>query len=328
MSCYLKGILSKLMWIGVLASVAISAQASRETTYLHTDHLGTVVAATDESGSIVYRKQFDDYGDWLNTSSSVAENHPEGYTGKPLLEEAGLVYMGARFYDPEIGRFLSPDPVGFDVQEPMLFNKYLYGSNNPVLMVDPDGNRPVEYYRVEPTYSTVSAGHLKEFYGDHGFITSASTEEDERAVEFMENAIVGGVSMIPIMRGAQLAVNATRSIRAARGANSALKQFGRSVDDLSSAASQAINKEGLTAAARALTKHASGQRSSGSFPKLTGGIAEQNKAAREIVDEILGNSQSSFTNLSRGGLEVRAPDGRGLRYNSDGKLSGFLDPRK
>lgn len=113
---------------------------------------------------------------------------------------------------------------------------------------------------------------------------------------------------------------------AAKGSATALQIFGgRSVDDLAAAASNPINKEGLTQAARALTKHASGQRESGTFPKLSGGIKQQNETAQQIVDEILNNPKSTLTNLGRGGLEVRAPDSRGLRYNSDGSLSGFVD---
>ncbi|AWQ82335.1 hypothetical protein CSC33_5004 [Pseudomonas aeruginosa] len=108
----------------------------------------------------------------------------------------------------------------------------------------------------------------------------------------------------------------------------ALHNFGgRSISDLSSAASNPINKEGLTEAARALTKHAAGQRETGTFPKLSGGIEKQNATAQKIVDEILSNPGSIFENLGRGGLTVRSPDGKGLRYDSDGTLSGFLDPK-
>lgn len=114
-----------------------------------------------------------------------------------------------------------------------------------------------------------------------------------------------------------------------KGSSSALQNFGgRTIDDLVESASELINTEGLTKAARALTKHASGQRASGTFPQLSGGIEKQNSTAYEIVSEILNNPSSTFSNLSRGGLAVRAPDGKGLRYNSDGSFSGFLDPRR
>ncbi|MEN1769652.1 hypothetical protein, partial [Pseudomonas aeruginosa] len=73
-----------------------------------------------------------------------------------------------------------------------------------------------------------------------------------------------------------------------KGSATALQNFGgRTANDLVAAATEPINKEGLTKAARALTKHASGQRATGTFPKLTGGIENQNSVAQKIVDEIV-----------------------------------------
>ncbi|EOZ0489737.1 TPA: hypothetical protein ACQGPN_005607 [Pseudomonas aeruginosa] len=113
-----------------------------------------------------------------------------------------------------------------------------------------------------------------------------------------------------------------------KGSATALQNFGgRTANDLVAAATEPINKEGLTKAARALTKHASGQRATGTFPKLTGGIENQNSVAQKIVDEIVTDPKAVYTNLSRGGLEIRVPDGRGIRYNSDGSFSTFLDPK-
>ncbi|MGH8601618.1 MAG: RHS repeat-associated core domain-containing protein, partial [Gammaproteobacteria bacterium] len=53
--------------------------------------------------------------------------------------DSGMVYAGARYYDPLIGRFMAVDPVGFKVSDPMTFNRYSYGNNNPYKYVDPDG---------------------------------------------------------------------------------------------------------------------------------------------------------------------------------------------
>ncbi len=51
--------------------------------------------------------------------------------------------MQARYYDPALGRFLSNDPVGFTPARPDLFNRYAYAANDPVNMVDPDGEHPI-----------------------------------------------------------------------------------------------------------------------------------------------------------------------------------------
>lgn len=55
---------------------------------------------------------------------------------------SGLVHLGAREYDPVLGRFLSVDPV-MDLSDPTQFNAYGYADNNPVTMSDPAGTRPL-----------------------------------------------------------------------------------------------------------------------------------------------------------------------------------------
>jgi RHS repeat-associated protein len=66
-----------------------------------------------------------------------------GYTGHEMLPEFGLISMNGHLYDPQIGRFLSPDNY---VQEPyssQSFNRYSYCMNNPLKYVDPDGENPI-----------------------------------------------------------------------------------------------------------------------------------------------------------------------------------------
>lgn len=52
-----------------------------------------------------------------------------------------------------------------------------------------------------------------------------------------------------------------------------------------------------------------------------------NPMTPQFVNEVLNNKNTVNTDLSRGGVEYRLPDGRGVRYNSDGSFSGFLDPK-
>jgi 5-methylcytosine-specific restriction endonuclease McrA len=56
----------------------------------------------------------------------------------------GLTYMGARYYDPLIGRFMGVDPVGFMDSNIHSFNRYAYANNNPSRFVDPDGHSPID----------------------------------------------------------------------------------------------------------------------------------------------------------------------------------------
>src|SRR5690606_21183330 len=95
----------------VLASVP--AQAGKITRYVHTDHLGSVSAKTDSTGVVMMRRSFTPYGE-----NEQAETDGPGYTGHYSDTGSGLVYMQQRYYDPEIGRFLSVDPVTFSPERP------------------------------------------------------------------------------------------------------------------------------------------------------------------------------------------------------------------
>lgn len=64
------------------------------------------------------------------------------------------------------------------------------------------------------------------------------------------------------------------------------------------------------------------------FDPLKGNTAQKNEAPGSFVNEVLNNKGTGRTDLSRDGVEYRLPDGRGVRYNSDGSFSGFLDPKR
>jgi len=61
------------------------------------------------------------------------------FTGQ-RLDSTGLYYYGARYYDPAIGRFISPDSIVQDFANPQTLNRYSYVLNNPLKYVDPTGN--------------------------------------------------------------------------------------------------------------------------------------------------------------------------------------------
>jgi RHS repeat-associated protein len=66
-------------------------------------------------------------------------NHAYRFTGKEL-EASGLYYYGARYYDPVIGRFISPDSIVQAPNDPQTLNRYSYCRNNPLIYTDPSGH--------------------------------------------------------------------------------------------------------------------------------------------------------------------------------------------
>jgi RHS repeat-associated protein len=107
-------------------------------TYQHTDALGSPVATTNSSKTVLQRSEYEPYGYLLNRPM---EDGP-GYTGHVTDAATGLVYMQQRYMDPLIGqRFLTVDPV--TAYSPGgAFNQYWYASANPYGFTDSDGRDP------------------------------------------------------------------------------------------------------------------------------------------------------------------------------------------
>jgi len=131
--------LVKKLWAGLLLAALLVTPAQAETvTYLHTDLLGSVVLETDQNRNVVQRYEYEPYG---LPRQAIAD--APGYTGHVHDAGSGLVYMQQRYYDPEVGRFLSVDPVGVDLARGANFNRYWYGNDNPYTYTDPDGRNAV-----------------------------------------------------------------------------------------------------------------------------------------------------------------------------------------
>ena len=125
--------------LAIACATAPQAQAGIKVTYFHNDATGTPVAASDEAGEVIWRKAFRPFGSELDDGGAIARDNTIGYTGHRFDSDLDLVYAGARYYDPMIGRFLSMDPVGFQEGNVHSFNKYTYVANNPYKYIDPNG---------------------------------------------------------------------------------------------------------------------------------------------------------------------------------------------
>lgn len=107
--------------------------------YQHTDALGTPVAVTDAAKAIVETFEYEPYGQLVN---STLKDGP-GFTGHVQDAATGLTYMQQRYYDPQVGLFLSVDPVtAYSNGDARFFTRYAYAFNNPYRFADPDGRAP------------------------------------------------------------------------------------------------------------------------------------------------------------------------------------------
>ena len=142
-----------LPWLAAvfLSMFATVSSASEGTiTYIHNDLLGSPVAATNQAGVVIWRESYTGYGERKNqpvdTAQSPRAANKVWYTSRHQDEDTGLVYMGARYYDPALGRFLSVDPVHFVETNSHSFNRYAYANNNPYKFKDPDGRQAAIFW--------------------------------------------------------------------------------------------------------------------------------------------------------------------------------------
>ena len=124
-----------------------------DTRYLHQDALGSVDTITDQHGNVIERLSYDPFGkrmgdDWRLSDPTALDyaflSHTNrGFTGHEHLDDVGLIHMNGRVYDPEIGRFLSADPVVPSANNAQAYNRYAYALNNPLKYTDPSGHNPL-----------------------------------------------------------------------------------------------------------------------------------------------------------------------------------------
>jgi RHS repeat-associated protein len=106
--------------------------------YLHGDHLGSTSLTTNASGAIVSQARYLPYGQsrWESGGSPTDFT----FTSQRVDSYMELGDYGARWYDPAIGRFISPDTIIPDPSSPQSFNRYSYVLGNPLRFVDPSGH--------------------------------------------------------------------------------------------------------------------------------------------------------------------------------------------
>ncbi len=105
--------------------------------WLVPDHHDTTSVAVDSKTLATTTRYTTPFGESRGTDpTGWPDDH--GFLGKPQDKTTGLTNVGAREYDPSIGRFLSVDPV-MDTSDPQQMLGYTYGNNNPTTMSDPTG---------------------------------------------------------------------------------------------------------------------------------------------------------------------------------------------
>ncbi|WP_242337481.1 RHS repeat domain-containing protein [Anaeromyxobacter sp. SG66] len=162
----------------VLNDYYADAKVRPETYYYHPDHLGSTSWVTDQNGRVHEHVEYFPYGAvWRDPRSDVGASPVKGqrflFTGKELDEETGLYYFGARYWDPSLARWKTPDPADrLTDLVPSALDPYQYARWSPLRFVDPSGRQEVtqeelDYYfsqhRVADTKTRETFAKMKPF---------------------------------------------------------------------------------------------------------------------------------------------------------------------
>ena len=124
----------------------VARMAGSNLWYYHFDALGSTRLITNGSGTVTDKYAYDAYGALLahdRTANSIDQPHQYvgqlGYYTHYQEPEFGLLQLGVRFYDAEVGRFTQMDPLGLDGG----LNQFAYVEGDPISAVDPLGEKGV-----------------------------------------------------------------------------------------------------------------------------------------------------------------------------------------
>jgi RHS repeat-associated protein len=209
--------------------VRVDGGSNTQKSFLHRDHLNTVRLVTDGDGNIDERSNFQAFGkrDRIVVDSD-APRESKGFIGERDDPETGLLYLHARYYDPEIGQFISADTLDPNVPG-VETNRYAYADNDPVNKSDPNGH-------FIPVVAAAVAiwGGIEIGLSVYDVIDAVRTVFDPEASTADKVMSVGGVALGTVAPGAGYGVGAKTASKIGKKAGEVPVQayeVGR-VDDL------------------------------------------------------------------------------------------------
>ena len=138
-------------------SGVVGVKYNNATYFYRRDAQGNIIAILDSNGEVVVRYYYDAWGNNAVTDKDgneiTAIDHigylnPFRYRGYYYDTETELYFLQTRYYDPELGRFISQDSLDYADPETINgLNLYAYCNNNPVMHVDPNGNAWWEFWK-------------------------------------------------------------------------------------------------------------------------------------------------------------------------------------
>ena len=121
-----------------LGEQRVAMRTNGTLTWLVTDHLGSTNVTANADGSLQSEMRYRPFGETRYTNGITPTDYR--YTGQLQPAEAGLYFYSARWYDPQLGRFIQADTVVPGAGNPGAYDRYAYVLNNPINLTDPFGH--------------------------------------------------------------------------------------------------------------------------------------------------------------------------------------------
>ncbi len=179
--------------------------------WLYKDHLGSVVAITNDAGELVKRFRYDVFGkrseivptatDSVFYETSLASmfvlaeisDSTRGFTGHEHVDNADIIHMNGRIYDPTLGRFLQADPFIQAPKNSQNYNRYSYVLNNPLSYTDPSGYFFKKLFKfVKKYWRTIAAIVISVYLPGASFLAGYSTATVGAITGFVSGAVASG----------------------------------------------------------------------------------------------------------------------------------------
>jgi RHS repeat-associated protein len=166
---------------------------SAATSYYHADGLGSVTSLSNAAGALAQTYTFDSFGNQTATSGSLT--NPIQYTAREWDTETSLYYYRARYYDPTAGKFLSEDPIRFRGGGA---NFYGYAMQNPVLLIDPSGERYCKFDNCFKIFQKAIKNFSRKDFDAKANATPVLDPRSPALAPFSQDFFVGGSNTTPI----------------------------------------------------------------------------------------------------------------------------------